>query len=96
MPLKAGEVQPGGAQPLLPGLHVLPAYTRLKNGSSKVSVVVRNMSDSPIFLKKGVQIAHMVSVVPVLWLNRHQRWKLPWELRNSQSLCMFLCDKKSS
>ena len=36
-----------------PGLHVLHAYTRLKMGSSKVSMVVRNMSESPIFLKRG-------------------------------------------
>ena len=31
-----------------------------------MSVVVRNMSDSPIYLKKGVQIAHVISVTPVL------------------------------
>ena len=49
MPLRAGESQPCGAQPLAPGLHVLHAYTRLKMGSSKVSVVVRNMSESPSF-----------------------------------------------
>ena len=29
--------------------------------SSKVSVVVRNMSKSPVFLKKGVQAARVVS-----------------------------------
>ena len=57
MPLKAGESQPSGEWPLPPGLHVLHTYTRLKMSSSKVSVVVRNMSDSPIFLKKGVQVA---------------------------------------
>ena len=56
MPLKAGESQPGGAWPLPPGLHVLHAYTRLKMNSSKVSVMVRNMSDCPIFLKKGIQV----------------------------------------
>ena len=33
---------------------------RLKMSSSKVSVVVRNMSESPIFLKKGVQVAWVV------------------------------------
>ena len=40
---------------LLPlGLHVLHAYTHLKNGSGRVSLVVRNVSDSQTFLKKGV------------------------------------------
>ena len=47
---------------LLPlGLHVLHAYTRLKNGSGKVSLVVRNVSDSHIFLKKGVPVVRVVS-----------------------------------
>ena len=64
-PLKAGEVQPGWTQPQPLGLHVLHAYTRLKTGSNKVSLVVRNMSDSPIYLKKGVQLACVVSALPV-------------------------------
>ena len=34
--------------------------------SSKVSVVVRNMSESLIFLKKGMQVATVVSTSPVL------------------------------
>ena len=65
MPLRAGETQPGGVWPLPPGLHVLHAYTRLKMSSSKVSVVVRNMSESSIFLKKEVQVARVVSTSPV-------------------------------
>ena len=64
-PLKAGVVQPAGAHPLPPGLHMLHMYTRLKMGSNKVSVIMHNMSDSPIFLKKVVQVAHIVSVLPV-------------------------------
>ena len=60
-PLKAGEAQPDGVQPLPLGLHDLHAYTWLKMSSSKVSIVVRNMSDSPIYLKKGVQVVHVVS-----------------------------------
>ena len=64
-PLRANEAQPDGAWPLLPGLHVLCPYTWLKMSSSKVSVVVRNMSDSPIFLKKGVCVAHVVSALLV-------------------------------
>ena len=48
MPLRARESQPGGAQPLHPGLHVLHVHTRFKMSSNKVPVVVRNMFDSPI------------------------------------------------
>ena len=44
MPLKVRESQPGGVWPLPPGLHVLHVFTRLKMSSSKVSVVVWNMS----------------------------------------------------
>ena len=65
MPLRAGETQPGGAWPLPPKLHILHAYTRLKMSSSKVSVVVRNMSKSSIFLKKGVKVARVISASPV-------------------------------
>ena len=65
MPSRAGESQPGGEWPLPPGLHVLHTYTRLKMSSNKVSVVVRNMSESPVFLKKGVQVARVVSASPV-------------------------------
>ena len=64
-PLRACEAQPDGVQPLLSGLHVLHAYTWLKMSSSKMSVIVRNMSDSPIFLRKGVRVARMVSASPV-------------------------------
>ena len=55
------EGQPQEAKLLPPGLHVLYVYTRLKNGSRKVSVVVSNVSDSRIFLKKGVPVAWVVS-----------------------------------
>ena len=63
--LKVGEGQLLEARPLSLGLHVLHAYTCLKNGSDKVSLVVRNMSDSHIFLKKGVLVAQVVSASPV-------------------------------
>ena len=55
--LKVGEGQKRDSRPLSPELHVLHAYTRLKDSSSKASFVVRNMSDSHIFLKKGVPVA---------------------------------------
>ena len=64
-PLRAGETQSGGAQPLPPRLHILHAYTRLKMSSSRVSVVVRNMSESSVFLKKRVQVASVVSTSPI-------------------------------
>ena len=66
MPLKVGESQPGGAWPLPLRLHVLHTFTRLKMSSSKMSVVVQNTSESPIFLNKGVQLAWVVSASPVL------------------------------
>ena len=65
MSLKASEVQPDGARPLPPGLYVLHMYARLKMGSNKMYMAVRNMSDCPIYLKKGVQIACMVLAMPV-------------------------------
>ena len=64
-PLKAGEGQPWEARPLPPGLHVLHTYMHLKNGSSRVLLMVRNMSDSHIFLKKGVPLVHVMSASPV-------------------------------
>ena len=64
-PLRA-EGQPWEGKPLPLGLHVLHAYTHLKNGSSKVSLLVRNVSNSHIFLKKGVLVAHVVSASLVL------------------------------
>ena len=58
--LKAGEDQLWEARPLPPRLHVLHVYTHLKNGSSKISLMVRNMPNSHIFLKKGVLVAQVV------------------------------------
>ena len=63
-PLKA-ECQQCETKSLPLGLHVLHAYTRLKNGSGRVSLVVRNVSDSQIFLKKGVPVARVVSAMLV-------------------------------
>ena len=55
------EGQPQEDKPLPLGLHVLHAYMHLKNDNSKVSLVVRNISDSHIFLKKGVPVVQVVS-----------------------------------
>ena len=64
-PLEAGEGQPWEARLLPLGLHIPHMYTHLKNGSGTVSLMVRNMSDSHIFLKKGVPVAHVMSASPV-------------------------------
>ena len=64
-PVTVGEGQLWEARPLPLGLHVLHAYTHLKNGSGKVSLMVRNMSNSHIFLKKGVLVARVMLVSPV-------------------------------
>ena len=55
------EGRPQETKPIPPGLHILHAYTHLKNGSKRVSLVVRNVSDSHIYLKKGVPMARVVS-----------------------------------
>ena len=55
------EGRPRGSKPLPPGLHILHAYTCFRNGSGKVSLLVRNVSDSHIFLKKGVPVVRVVS-----------------------------------
>ena len=75
MPLRAEETQPGGVWPLPPRLHILHAYTRLKMSSSRVSMVVRNMSESSIFLKKGVQVARVVSTLPILPAELSPEWE---------------------
>ena len=66
MPLKAGEGQSWEVRPLPLGLHILHTFTCLKNGSGRVSVMVRNMSNRHIFLKKGVLVVHVMlpSLVP--------------------------------
>ena len=55
------EDQPQESKPLPPGLHVLHAYTHLKNSSGRESLVVRNVSDNHIYLKKGVPVVQVVS-----------------------------------
>ena len=63
-PLKA-EGRQHETKPLPLGLHLLHAYTHLKNGSRRVSFVVRNVSDSQIFLKKGMPVVRVVSAMLV-------------------------------
>ena len=64
-PIRVGKTQLARMCPLHPGLHVLHMLMRLKMESGKVSVVVHNMLDSPIYLKKGTRIARVESTLPV-------------------------------
>ena len=64
-PLRCSEVESGKAHPLPPGIQVLHSYTTLTAGNKNVLIVVQNMNNSAIFLKKGVCIAHMVSAMLV-------------------------------
>ena len=51
--------QDGGCQ-LPPGLQVLHVYTTLTAGCKQISIVVRNMTEQAIFLKKGACEWHML------------------------------------
>ena len=62
VPIRCADVESGKTHQLPPGLQVLHAYTMLMAGSKQVSIVVRNMTDSAIFLKKGACVVHVVSV----------------------------------
>ena len=60
--LKVGEGQLRDSRPLPPRTPCpTHTYMHLKNGSDKVSLVVRNMSDSHISLKKGVPVVRVMS-----------------------------------
>ena len=62
-PIRHAELKQGRACQLPPGLQVLHAYTTLMAGNKQVSIVVGNMTDKAIFLKKGVCIAHIESAM---------------------------------
>ena len=59
------DVESGKAHLLSPGLQVLHAYTMIMAGSKLVSIVVQNMTDIAIFLKKGMHVVHVVSAMLV-------------------------------
>ena len=94
-PLMAGEGQLQEARPLPPGLHIFHAFTHLKNGSSSVLLMVRNMSNSHIFLKKGVLVACVVSVSPVPLLSCCWRWKLLLGQKPNQNPCQSWQGRRS-
>ena len=55
------ELKQDGGHQLPPGIQVLHVYTTLTADSKQISIVVRNVTDQAIFLKKGVQVAHVIS-----------------------------------
>ena len=65
VPLRHALVESEKACPLPPGIQVLHTYTMLTAGNKHVSIVVQNMTESVIFLKKGVHVAHVVSATLV-------------------------------
>ena len=65
IPVRSGGLWGAKIKPLLPGLQVLYVFTVQKGGSSKVSIVVRNVSESSIYLKRGIQVTHLVPAMPV-------------------------------
>ena len=52
-PLGCTELKRDGGCQLPPGLQVLHVYTTLTAGCKQISIVVRNMTEQAIFLKKG-------------------------------------------
>ena len=62
-PIGCAELEQGRVHQLPPGLQVLHAYMTLTAGNKQVSIVVRNMTDKAIFLKKGAQVAHIISAM---------------------------------
>ena len=60
-PLGHTESKRDGGHQLPPGIQVLHVYTTLTADSKQISIVVRNVTDQAIFLKKGVQLAHVIS-----------------------------------
>ena len=66
IPVRSGGLWRAKIKPLPPGLQVLYVFTVWKRGSSKVSIVVRNVSESPIYLKKGIQVTRLVPATPIL------------------------------
>ena len=64
-PVRYSEVKKGQAHLLPLGLQVLHAYFTLTVGNHNISIVVQNMSDGAILLKKDMPVAQMVSAMLV-------------------------------
>ena len=61
MPVGRAELKQDRGRQLPPRLQVLHTYTTITAGCKQISIVVRNMTDQAIFLKKGARVAHIVS-----------------------------------
>ena len=62
-PIWHAELRQDRGHQLPPGLQVLHAYTTLTAGCKQISIVVQNMTDKAIFLRKGVRVVHIVSAM---------------------------------
>ena len=62
-PIGCAELKQDRGHQLPPGLQVLHTYMTLTAGCKQISIVVRNMTDQAIFLKKGARVAHVVSAM---------------------------------
>ena len=63
MPVGCAELKWDGGHQLSPGLQVLHMYTILTAGCKQISIVVQNMTEQAIFLKKGARVVHVVSAM---------------------------------
>ena len=62
-PIGHAELKQDRGRQLPPGLQVLHTYTTMTAGCKQISIVVWNITDQAIFLKKGVRVAHVVSAM---------------------------------
>ena len=60
-PVGQAELKQDRGHQLPPGLQVLHTYTTIMAGHKQMSIVVWNMTDQAIFLKKAARVAHVVS-----------------------------------
>ena len=60
-PVGQTELKQDRGHQLPPRLQVLHTYTTIMAGCKQISIVVWNMTDQAIFLKKGARVAHIVS-----------------------------------
>ena len=60
-PIGRAELKQDRGCQLPPGLQVLHTYTTMTAGHKQIPIVVRNMTDQAIFLKKGTRVVHVVS-----------------------------------
>ena len=62
-PIGHAELKQDRVRQLPPGLQVLHMYTTMTAGRKQILIVVQNMTDQAIFLKKGARVVHVVSAI---------------------------------